>query len=140
MVIIGSILGIENSQAFGCVGGLEMLSIGNLIFLIISSTILYKAIKTSDLKIVFRLMILEGIIWIAKYIFYKGGYVTGFGGTANPTNVVYDFIAVGLRTWILLSILTNRKFKLIATILASIFFVVLKIYVFAFPLFTKTIW
>ena len=137
MVVIGSIMGIENSQAFGCVVGLEIISIGNLIFLLISTTILYKAIQTTDSKFVFKLVILETIIWITKYLFYKGGYVTGFGGTANPTIVVYDFIAIGLRFWILFSISNQLKFKLVGSFLTSILFVALKIYVFAFPWFSK---
>lgn len=140
MVVIGSIVGIENSQAFGCVTGLEMISLGNLVFLIISSILLYRAIKTSDSKILYKLLILETIIWIAKYLFYKGGYVTGFGGTANPTNVVYDFIAIGFRLWIILSISNYHKFKLITSVLVSVLFVVLKIYVFAFPWFSRTMW
>ena len=140
IIVIGSIVGIENSQALGCVTGLEMISLGNLIFLTISSMLIIRAIQTSDSKILYKLLILETIIWIAKYLFYKGGYATGFGGTGNPTNVIYDFIAIGLRLWILLSISNHQKLKLITAISVSIFFVVLKIYVFAFPWFTKTMW
>ncbi len=140
MVIVGSVIGLENSQAFGCVIGLEMLSIGNLIFLIISSILLYKAIKTNDPKIVIKLVAFETIIWIAKYLFYKGGYVTGFGGTANPINVIYDFVAIGIRIWVLILLLSKSKYSLIGAIISSLLLVILKINVFAFPWFTKTMW
>lgn len=140
MVVVGSIIGIENSQAFGCVVGLEMLSIGNLIFLIISSVLIIQAIKTTDKKIRINLLAIELAIWILKYLFYKGGYITGFGGTPNPINMIYDFIAIGFRIWILISLVNRNKIKLIGSLLIPIIIVSLKINVFAFPWFSKKMW
>jgi hypothetical protein len=140
MVIVGSILGIENSQAWGCVYGLEMLSIGNLIFLTISTLLLFKAFKSDSHRTVLLLVIIETAIWIIKYIFYKGGYVTGFGGTPNEINVLYDFIAIGTRIFLFLDIATHIRQKLLLAILLSIFIVALKINLFALPWFTQKMW
>lgn len=140
MVVVGSILGIENSQEFGCIMGLEMLSVGNLIFLLLSSSLLYTAIKSNNSKLAIKVLVLETTIWIVKYILYKGGYITGFGGTANPINVVYDFISIGLRIWILLILTKKIKYKIAISVLTSILLVVLKINLFALPWYTKYMW
>lgn len=140
MVVVGSIIGIENSQAFGCVVGLEMLSIGNLIFLIISSSLIIKAIRTQELSLRIKLLSIETGIWILKYLLYKGGYITGFGGTANPVNVIYDFMAIGLRGWIIMSLFDQAKTKIVAALLVSALIVMMKINVFALPLYSKMMW
>jgi hypothetical protein len=140
MVIVGSILGIENSQAWGCVLGLEMLSFGNLIFFIISLVLLLKAYKSDNQKTAILFLAIETGIWIIKYILYKGGYVTEYGGTPNSINVVYDFIAIGSRTFLLLVYAANLRNALLPAILSSILIVAVKINLFALPLFTQKMW
>lgn len=140
LILLGSIIGIENSQAFGCMNGLEMISIGNLIFFLISSFLLYKAIKTSDPKLVFILVLIETIIWILKYVFYKGGYITGFGGTPNPLNVVYDFTAIIIRIWLLLRLSNKIKHTILLSISTALILVILKINIFATPVYSKIMW
>jgi len=140
MVIIGSILGIENSQDFGCIIGAHLFSISNLIFLIISSILLYKALKSKNPRTVLLLVSIESGIWIIKYFLYKGGYVTGFGGTANPLNVMYDFTAIGIRIFLLLILATQTKQKLLIASVSSLIIVVIKINLFAMPWFTQKKW
>lgn len=140
MVIVGSVIGIENSQSFGCVIGLEMLSISNLFFLIISSTLLFFALKSNSQKRVSALIAIEFSIWILKYLIYKGGYITGYGGTPNPINVTYDFIAITLRFLLLFKIVSQIKRKWIYAILISVIMVTVKVNLFALPWFTKKLW
>lgn len=140
MVVVGSLIGIENSQSFGCLSGLEMLSIGNLIFFSISSMILYKAFKSENQASVLILVAIESIIWILKYFFYKGGYVTGYAGAPSFINSSYDFLAIIFRSYLLLSLITQSKFKLISSILISVILVAIKINLFALPWFTKKKW
>jgi len=140
MVVIGSIIGIENSQDFGCVIGLEMLSVGNLIFLIISAILIFMSINTRNSNLIIKLLVTETIIWVLKYLFYKDGYMTGFGGTENPINVVYDFIAIGLRIWILLRLVNSSKLNFIGALVIPTLIVALKINIFALPWFSTKMW
>lgn len=140
LVLVGSILGIENSQAYGCLFDLQLLSVGNLIFLFISFGLLFSAIKTKDSNFAFKLVLIETIIWIAKYILYKGGYVTGFSASANPVNVIYDFVSIAFRFFILFTLSKKIKLKITASIIASVIIVALKINLFATPWFTKKMW
>ena len=139
MVVIGSILGIENSQALGCMIGLQMLSIGNLIFLTTSVALLTIAMKSNNSNVALKLLLIETVIWVTKYLFYKGGYITGFGGTANPINVVYDFVAIAFRIWFVLSLSKYAKCKISGGVILALLLVIIKIHFFALPWFTKII-
>jgi hypothetical protein len=77
---------------------------------------------------------------VFKYFLYKGGYITGFGGTANPINVVYDFISIGFRFLIIKNLISQTRLKIIGALLISTLIVAIKINVFAFPLFLKIMW
>lgn len=139
MVLVGSIIGFENSQQFGCVIGLEMLSLSNVIFLMIALVLLIGINKSENIETKFFLCKIEFGIWIGKYFLYKGGYIFGFSGEPNLLNVTYDFIAIGLRMFLLMTLLGTRKNYLIPSVLLAVI-ILLKINCFALPWYTSYVW
>jgi hypothetical protein len=140
MVLIGSIIGIENSQAFGCVIEFEMLSLSNLLFLMISLILFISIKKTQNLNTKIILCSIELAIWIGKYFFYKGGYISGFSGEPNIFNVVYDFSAISVRMLLLIKLVNIIENYLIPSLIVTVLIVVIKINFFALPWYTSYIW
>lgn len=140
MVIIGSILGIENSQAFGCVVGLDMLTFSNLFWMLFSVVILYLAMKSRDVQTTKFLILVELVVWILKLFFYKGGYITGFAGGPDDLIMLYDFMAISLRGWILLKLAFRLNFSWLVSVLGAASVVAIKVYFFALPFYTKVLW
>lgn len=140
MTVIGSITGFENSQAYGCIYGLEMLSISNVLFATFSIVILVKIKNSGNQKLKQKLLLVELLVWIVKLQFYKGGYVTGFGGDPNIINISYDFAAIGLRTFLLLLLFDFKKIVIPLTLLVALTSSILKTKIFPLPAYTKFMW
>jgi len=137
MLTLGAITGFENSQAFGDMIGFEMLTISNWVFFCISLVLFLMIKRTDRIGVKILLCVLELGIWIAKYFFYKGGYIAGFAGTPNIINVFYDSIALILRVVLLLSLLDKKAWFILPGVASVILIVLIKINCFALPWFTS---
>jgi len=132
LLIIGSFLGLYYTDRYGCIVTWEPFEIKNILFSAISLTLLLLSFFSKKRTIKRAFLLSELLFWILTLFLFKGGYVVGFIGTADPYISFYDTVTLALRLIILNSLLRtniNRVYLLICTIVIMS----LKIYVFPIP-------
>ncbi len=95
--LLGFVFVVDNSMAWGCVGGPgQTLSIENITYSGLSVLFITIGFCSSDKK---GLIILLGelIYWIINLMTAKGGYVVGIGGAPDENILMFDSVALTLR-------------------------------------------
>jgi len=134
-IFIGFLTRFDFNQMWGCVIDFgELFDYNNIGFFILSFALILIARFLKNKKTSNILLIIELVIWLIKYTFYKGGYATGLSGN-NPLGIIvlYDTIAIFFR---LLNLRNNNNFRLFKSswVLAIIITIIsLKIFFFAMP-------
>ena len=132
LIIIGSFFGLYYTDRYGCIVTWEPFAIKNILFSVISLTLILLSYFSKKRTIKRAFILSELLFWILTLFLYKGGYVVGFIGTADPYISFYDTATLALRLIILNSLLRtniNQVYLLICTIIIMS----LKIYVFPLP-------
>ena len=132
LLIIGSFFGLYYTDRYGCIATWEPFETKNILFSVISLTLLLLSFFSKKRTIKRAFILSELLFWILTLFLFKGGYVVGFFGTADPYISFYDTATLALRFIILDSLLRtniNQVFLLICTIIIMS----LKIYVFPLP-------
>lgn len=95
--LFGFVFVLDNSMAWGCIGGpVEILSIENISYSGLSVLLITIGFFSPDKK---GLIILlgESVYWTIKLMTAKGGYVVGLGGTPDEEILIFDAVALTLR-------------------------------------------
>jgi hypothetical protein len=107
--LFGFVFVLDNSMAWGCLGGPEVaLSSENIIYSGLSVLFITIGFFSSD-KMGLLILFGELIYWTIKLTTAKGGYTVGIGGTPDENILMFDSVAVTLR---LLLIQTRYNFGL----------------------------
>ena len=136
-IILGFLLGLDYSEAFGCVIGFESIFIiENLLFPSLSFGIMLFAFLMKNQKLKKVLVIIELLFWVFKLLLVKGGYIVGFAGSPDGTIVLYDLIAIVTRLYLLSKLYHWTKHRIVKLRVVSILIIGIKIFIFNYPLYS----
>lgn len=133
-ILIGYITDLDNTDRWGCIITFNPFSFQSIAGAILSFGLIYWAYKSSNRRLKKYICLTETFFWISKLIIFKGGYVSGFGGTPDFLVVTYDLMSIAIRIaliFILFEIINLRFIKLVTISLVLIF---IKINTFSTPL------
>ncbi len=139
MVLLGSILGIENAQSYGFTFVFDEYFIVNTLLLIVSCGLLFGALRTKLLKVAAAFLGVELLIWLVKYLLHKGGYITTHVDGVNPFIAIYDIVAIGIRLFLLFTLLDLKKIRTVVILVVPILFLGLKTKQFSMPVLDQRI-
>lgn len=132
-VIVGFFNNWDYSDQWGCILQIEPVFRSlNIIFSFISLIIIASTFLFRDKKVKFILHSFETIYWIGKLLVLKGGYSEGIAGAPDRAIVLYDLVAILLRSLALRN-LTFRT-RTLNIILFTFLLMILKIAWFPGPI------
>lgn len=135
-IVFGFFAQLDYSDNWGCIVIHQPFwELKNILFSSISIGLILWAFKTENQSLKKLLCFTELMYWIFKLIAFKGGYVFGFGGLPNETIVLYDFIAVLARLFVISQIMNVQRFKLLKITFLAVLILAIKINFFATPIF-----
>jgi len=132
-IVYGFFEGLDYTERFGCIVDFEPIfsaeniSYSTISFILILSAFLIKIPRFK--KVLFST---ELIYWISKLMIFKGGYVVGIGGVPDSSILLFDFISILLRLYILTKIF---KFNFAKIENIALLIIGIKVLVFYVPMY-----
>lgn len=121
LLVIGFFSRLDYSDRFGCIVFAEpIFEFKNILFSTISIILVLLSLLIKKREVKLTLIFCELLFWIFKLSFFKGGYVVGVLGTADPIISLFDTTTLALRLIIINSLLKtsiNQIYILICTLI-----------------------
>jgi hypothetical protein len=138
---LGYVMNIDFTQMWGCLA-FDFVDLTRHKVAIASTSIFLFATSflIGERKMKFLIAILELINWFTLVLILKGGYAVGMGGGFTTPYVMYDFVGLLLRIWLisklvdLEALVVSSRVRILTVLLITIVAMIIKIEFFCIPL------
>jgi hypothetical protein len=133
LLIVGFIFRLDYTIRAGClIHDGSIFELRNILFSVISITLVLLSFFSKNRKIKFIFISLELLFWVSKLFLFKGGYSVGIANMVDPIISLYDTTTLVLRFFIINSLLKTNIRKLYIFI-CTIIIMSIKIFIFSVP-------